>query len=99
MKTQDCSSKTVIIFPIIEETLTDSFSCRMASVLFGYMSCLSAVTEEILWWMRTLWVEVRSLTYRLRLLHQTKRDLKKVSNVLLFGRDFSKPVELNRRSN
>jgi hypothetical protein len=94
MKARDRSSTAVAAFPITE-TLTDGSSCTPASELFARKRYLSEMGEELLWWMKTIWTEMRSLTYRIRLLHECRKDPRKVSCALFFEKDSTGRVDLS----
>ena len=88
------SSTAVIEFPFTE-AVTDGSPRRAVPALFAPMQCQSAIGGEILWWARTVWTEMRSLTHRIRLLHECKKDPLRVSCVLYFERDSTGRVDLS----
>jgi hypothetical protein len=88
MKGRDYPSTAVKNFSSNGETAAEGYTRRAASVLSAPMLYLLDMGGEILWWMKTLWTEMRSLTHRIRILHKSKsrKDPRMVSCGLLFDR-------------
>ena len=96
MKGRDYPSIAVKKSSSNRETAAGGCTRRAASVLRAPMFLLLDMGGEILWWMRTLWAEMRSLIYRIRILHESRKDPRMASCGFLFDRVSAGHLVLSR---